>query len=289
MRLTYLAPRTSVVPTGALIGSLAGVLLVCVLSGGGPAAAAQPGDDDSAQQRVAESLDAMGNLPWYDAEQDAVRPVEVAPRLQDSANRDSRWTPKPKEPRTRTARGTATAKPRPTIWSSVPQLASWLLLAVVIIGITALLVWVFMRAESPEQIEVQRTAEGAAPSPTAEEIAKLEHLPLEMQRGAGDFLERADQLRAAGRIDAALVYLFGHRLLQLDRRHWIRLARGKTNRQYLRELAGRPELREPLRQTIDLFEMSFFGRYPVSEGQYDALRGRQGEFDLAVAAEREAA
>ena len=50
---------------------------------------------------------------------------------------------------------------------------------------------------------------------------------------------------ASRELSAAIIYLFSHQLLQLDRRQVIHLTKGKTNRQYLREI-GRPPLRQLL-------------------------------------------
>ncbi len=69
----------------------------------------------------------------------------------------------------------------------------------------------------------------------------------------------ARRLHDEGRFSEAIVYLFSHELIELDRHHLIRLARGKTNRQYLRELSGKSDLRSLLSRTIDRFERAFFG------------------------------
>ena len=131
--------------------------------------------------------------------------------------------------------------------------------------------------------------ESTAEHRTIEEQARLEQLPVEVRRIQGDLLAEADRLRQSGRYDEAIIYLFGYRLLQLDRNHLIRLARGKTNLQYLRELASRRELQGIMRETVRLFERSYFGRYEISSDEYEALRGQQTAFESLLSNEREAA
>ena len=60
-----------------------------------------------------------------------------------------------------------------------------------------------------------------------------------------DLLAEARRHYQAGNYGAAIVYLFSFQLVQLDRRQIIQLAKGKTNRQYLREVGPRDPLRKP--------------------------------------------
>ena len=60
-----------------------------------------------------------------------------------------------------------------------------------------------------------------------------------MAAGRLDLLAEARRHYQAGNYGAAIVYLFSFQLVQLDQRQIIRLAKGKTNRQYLREVGPR--------------------------------------------------
>ena len=65
-----------------------------------------------------------------------------------------------------------------------------------------------------------------------------------------------------GAYDAAILCLFGHQLLLLDRRGILRLSRGKTNSRYVAESKREsPETATLLRATADAFEASYFGRH----------------------------
>ena len=249
-------------------------------------------------EQMRKSLDSMGRLPWYDSDAGEVEPIPVKPRLDDSSNRDSRWVPKPEKPKkTKTQ-----AKPqqnsnnqRPGFWSSLgtifgdfSNVLGWVILGLVLALIVGLIVYTVSKMEM--------TALGEAVTKTEddeqlerEEKARLENLPVQVQRPTGDLLAEADRLRTAGRLDEAIIYLFGHRLIQLDRAHAIRLARGKTNRQYINELRKRPDLRSVLENTVQIFEQSYFGRYPISSDDYDKVRSLQGSFESSLATQREAA
>ncbi len=80
-----------------------------------------------------------------------------------------------------------------------------------------------------------------------------------MAAGRLDLLAEARRHYQAGNYGAAIVYLFSFQLVQLDKRQIIRLAKGKTNRQYLREVGPRAALLRLVEQTMVAFEDVFFG------------------------------
>ena len=61
-----------------------------------------------------------------------------------------------------------------------------------------------------------------------------------------------------GRFGEAILCLFGYQLVELDKHQRIRLAKGKTNRQYLREMGSGGRLRRIVEQTMVAFEDFFF-------------------------------
>ena len=248
-----------------------------------------------------ESLESMGSLPWYDADAGTIEPVDVKPRVDDSTNRESRWIPKPKKPKETKAKsgsssrwGGSSQTNTPGFWGSLStvlsefsQVLGWLLLALAMAAVIGMLVYAFNKME-------YSSSGGTTVSQSIAELdesdeARLENLPMQVQRPTGDLLAEADRLLSLGYYSEAIVYLFGHRLLQLDRAHAIRLARGKTNRQYLNELRPRVELRRIMIETVQLFEQSYFGRYEISKSQFDATRGQQAKFESHLEAQKEAA
>ena len=105
---------------------------------------------------------------------------------------------------------------------------------------------------------------------TRSEADRIENLPFQMeQRRTGDLLGDASRLYEAGNYNEAIVYLFSHQLVQLDKDHLIRLTKGKTNRQYTAELRPRVELRAIVTQTMLAFEDVFFGHHQLSKEQFE--------------------
>jgi len=124
-------------------------------------------------------------------------------------------------------------------------------------------------------------AQAAAVSPeTSADMQRLADLPVAER---GDFLDRARRLYQAGNFDEAIKYLYSHQLVQLDRHQLVRLARGKTNRQYLGELRPRPVLREVLQQTMIAFEDVFFGDHRLDRRRFEECWSQLGRFDALVA------
>jgi hypothetical protein len=101
-------------------------------------------------------------------------------------------------------------------------------------------------------------------------VASVEALPFMAQRPHEDLLGSARRYYEQGHYSEAIIYLFSYELVELDRFAIIELARGKTNRQYLRE-AGRIEAaRSLLERTMLAFESAFFGRYPLDRASFEA-------------------
>ena len=106
----------------------------------------------------------------------------------------------------------------------------------------------------------------------------IESLPFEVPRPQGDLLAEAKRLYEQGAYAQAIIYLFSYQLVQLDRHQAIRLSRGKTNRQYLRELQPRPDLRGMLERTMIAFEDVFFGHYVLDRAGFERCWERLDEF-----------
>lgn len=258
---------------------------------------------EDVDQQFRKSLESMGSVPWYDVEESAIEPVPVKPRMDDSTNRESRWIPQPKKEKSVTSKATNPAQPAgqnsngqmPGFWSALgtllgdfSQVIGWVILALLIAAVVGSLVYAFSKMEGDDSASPSKQTIAADRLDESDEV-RLENLPVQMQRPTGDLLSESDRLRDLGRLNEAIIYLFGHRLLQLDRAHAIRLARGKTNRQYLSELRRRKDLERLLFSTIQVFEQSYFGRYEITSGQYDDVRNMQAPFESALAAQKEAA
>jgi hypothetical protein len=222
------------------------------------AVSAEPLTDDQAVSAGKDALSRVARFPWYDRREDKVRRLHLTPRDDaDSENRGSKWTNT--NPTTATpGGGTRTSFFGPLFqWVGITTL-------VLLLGVLAFLVAkAFLKdelTESSVQRKVVETAAGAD---------RVEALPLKGRAPAGDLLAEARRLYEAGQFSEAIIYLFSHELLQLDNNHLIRLAKGKTNRQYLREVRQRPLIQSILESTMIAFEDAFFGKKALTRDRFE--------------------
>ena len=94
--------------------------------------------------------------------------------------------------------------------------------------------------------------------------------------------DRIIRRRREGDYAGAVVYLFAHQLLTLDRLEKIRLTPGKTGRQLVRSVKEKP-WRDPVEPTLRLFEAVYYGHQKISAEAFE------GVWALAEAFERRAA
>ncbi len=110
---------------------------------------------------------------------------------------------------------------------------------------------------------------------TAELLAQL---PDELRPGVDDPWAEAQRLRAAGDFAGAVIYLFAHQLLSLDRAGLIRLVPGWTGRHYVRWLRD-PVLVDSLGATLRLFEEIYYGHRRPSASAFERVWNRAQAFE----------
>jgi HEPN domain-containing protein len=225
--------------------------------------------DEEASEVAKQVLGGRSRYPFYDRAKDDVRQLNVLPASHnDSANRQSDWEGEAATPRQRT--------PNPVTWGGSPLGVLLQVLGLtVLVLLLLLLAWfiarTFLKGELTET-KVSKVVE------TSREVDRVEKLPFQLRKAAGDFLAEARRLYEAGHYSEAIIYLYSHQLVELDKHHLIRLAKGKTNRQYSREARARPLLKETLDQTMFAFEDVFFGHHELSRPQFEACWQRLDEF-----------
>ena len=139
----------------------------------------------------------------------------------------------------------------------------WLLLAVVVAGVLALL-W-------------RRSHRATAPALVPVEVVRLSPAELERatgdEQGADDWLELSRELQQAGEHRLALRAAFLGCLAALQREHWLRLRRDRTNAEYLREFRRALHLRGETRaaargdgfaRLVRIFDQAWYGGAAVS-------------------------
>ncbi len=190
-----------------------------------------------------EALQPWFGYPWYDASNDGVRRVEVSP-----------------------PRG-------PLIDLSGPllQYLAWSIIALFLITAAGLLIFAYLRRE--------RTPSSDKDEKTIADAERIEALPELPSQNIDDLLGEARRCYEQGDYRAAIIYLFSHQLVRLDKRQIIHLARGKTNWQYLREVGRRSSLGELLEHTITVFEEVYFGHHSLERTRFESCWFRLDEFE----------
>jgi hypothetical protein len=208
----------------------------------------------------------VSDTVWFDEDTGELLPVEVEDQRTDTENRSSRWTavssntPNPVNP-------TAPATNFP-----FAQLFGWLMLGGLLIGLVSILAWVFANSDfdfTPGNIE-QSLLKGE--NVDRQTRQRMEHLPEALRDTTVNPRSEAERLMQDGQFNEAIIYLYGHQLLLLDRVHWLRLARGKTNSRYVREAKrSQPEAGSRLQETVSAFERAYFGRHDLSQAEFERL------------------
>ena len=212
-------------------------------------------DPQEAIDAGAQALRPSHGYPWYDAAKDGLQRVEVRT---------------PEKPSFSHVGSEA---------NSLIYFAALVVLAVALAGVLFLLLRAMgLRKPAPPHEE----------SPAIGEAQRIEALPYPLPgrasaRGNLSLLDQARHFYQAGNYAAAMLYLFSHQLVQLDRRQIIRLAKGKTNRQYLREVGQAAVLRQLVGQTLVAFEDVFFGHHDIDRQRFEACWTRLPEFDSLLA------
>jgi hypothetical protein len=219
-------------------------------------------DAEQAVSQGAEALDSWWDYPWYDDQADGVRRINVKAEAQQPAP-------------------TATNVSSGPSWDL--EWLGWLLLGLVVLGILIMLWRTYWNRSRDRGGPDKAGLVGAAAS-----VDRLEELPFLVEQTDGDLLSAARRASEQGRYEQAIVWLYSHQLLELDRREDIRLTKGKTNRQYLRELRPRPQLARLLNTSMVAFEDVFFGGHSLGSKRFEEC-WRDAMQLLAASEVREAA
>ncbi|HEY5313882.1 MAG TPA: DUF4129 domain-containing protein [Pirellulales bacterium] len=222
-----------------------------------PATAAAVVQTDPSVTSGRAALGSHWSYPWYDEATDGIRVLDFEP---------------PEEP----------AKERPLKTSFAPS-SGWTDGMVVTIGAIVLGAIAFLLARAFLKAEQATVVTQSGPSREID-ITRIEQLPVRIADGKTDLLAEARRLHAEQRYGEAMIYLYSHQLLELDRLHVIHLARGKTNRQYLREAARAAQIKDALAASIVAFEDVFFGHHELSRDRFETCLA--GFEQLAAAEQR---
>jgi hypothetical protein len=202
-----------------------------------------------------------GSYPWYDPESDRVKPVGLSwlsERLAQWGKAIGRFLDRLHFGR------------MPKLGTTGDSIGTMLLLAVLVAFFIALLVlWFRLEGMSMADDSGQRARLGTA--------ARLAQLPEGIRPGGDDPWAEALARRAAGDLAGAVVCLFAHQLLTLEELGLIRLAPGRTARQYVQALRD-PDFLDSLVATQGLFEDVYYGRRRPSLEAFETVWSRAEAF-----------
>ncbi len=213
------------------------------------------GQEDASVVAGKDGLDTRLQIPWYDSDADALQPIPL---------------------------------PEPWPWWKV--LGDWLrplgrmsadplyvLMWIVIIAVLLVVAWYVYRA-----IRERRRSESAERDAKIDKLVaadRVEALPFLRKRSHDDLLGQARRCYEQGDYGEAIIYLFSYELVELDRHALVRLAKGKTNRQYLREARRAKPLARMVERTMVAFEDVFFGRKHLDRDRFEACWHELGQFE----------
>lgn len=209
------------------------------------AMAGQVGADQASEppQEAAKTSLKNRSFPWYDSTADRYKPLRP-PRELPEFN----WLP---------SLNLSLLAPLVKIlmWTMLAALV--VILLVVILRSLLNLDWIPESSQTPGEATVQ--------------METLEALP-EPARGVSDLLGEATRLAAESSYGLAIIFYYSWQLVQLNQRQLIEVQKGKTNRQYAREVqANVPVLLDLFRKSTRLFEDAFFGDLPVSQQDFQEV------------------
>lgn len=222
------------------------ILLLCQVVMAGTVVAVEPTADN------ARSALQKRSFPWYDSTKDAYRPLR--PVKKDASTSSANTASK----NSRVGENIANAA------VPISQIVMWSLLAALIVG----LLIVIIRGAQNIDINLDSATKTATATVNLE---ALEALP-EPTRGVSDLLGEAARLASQSSYGSAMTFYYSWQLLQLDQHQVIEVQKGKTNRQYSREVgAAMPELLKVVSPSIRLFEDAFFGGLPITGDDFQRV------------------
>ncbi len=226
------------------------------------------------REREQQAINTLKGRSWFDSQNVAYLPPPVSEEFDDDM-RTKGWPAPPESLQPTPGRA-------PLVnWSGIGDgmaIVVWVILALGLVALAVALGAVSMKSWDRSKLASKRSLQIQI-DPT-----RVADLPFEAVEEMRDPLERSRQLANAGDYNGAILFLYGYKLLALDRAGKLVLHRGKTNRMYLMELGGERRLRELLSPTVEAFEEVYFGKYALDRARFMSLWKSVDEFHQILAA-----
>jgi hypothetical protein len=289
------SPRTA--RRTAVAIAIYGALLVPFAAFASPLLAADP---DSPVESGRDALGSGGRFPWYDPARDDLRPIDLQTDDDSSSSDPSKARPPDDGGQSRNSAGRGSgsgdgsgrgsdsdsSREDHSSVSIDPQAVSapalmwiaWIAIAGVLLWIVYMVVKAFLDREARDA----KTSDSTAAEEEEAGPAGLDALPTRVIAAKGGLLEEARRQYEVGNFKLAIIYLYSFQLIKLDQNQLLRLAKGKTNREYLRELSGRPEIYGIVAQTLVPFEDVFFGEHQLTRERFEACWNQVERFNRLI-------
>ena len=218
----------------------------------------------------------LDSMPWMDQESGDLSPVGISGR-EPSLTHDRSSVPlKPVKLTANPAPGPAFNPTGPSLLSSIGPVLVYGLAILATVLVLGLAIWALLNSRVDVGVD-------KFPARSDRTLAEsIRHLPFEMDASQGDFRQQAQAAYQAGDYRKALVFLFSHVLVTLDQAKLVRLKKGKTNRQYLRELSPSRSLVNYYGDVMVPFEQTFFGDYPITKEAFESCWQGLDDFQRSV-------
>jgi uncharacterized membrane protein YgcG len=259
-----------------------GVTLVAVAAG---ASGAEPGVSPAAGEAARRAV-ARQSFPWYDAPLDRYRQLiqphdseATAAESEQAASRDRQSSggsgqrgQSAGSGRGSTVGGGTGSPPQQRPSLSLPLLETGNLGVMLVIGLFAAAACIIIYVLVRNGLGSRDSPDGDTSEPQLETVVEegpSDMLPHGVRRTDGDLLERAATHAQRGEFEQAMLFFHAWQLVELDRRGGLSLAREKTNRQYVAEVAAAdPSIVGLFRRSSRLFEDAYFGGLPVPQADF---------------------
>lgn len=154
-----------------------------------------------------------------------------------------------------------------------------IVLIVVLVAAVTLVVFLLLRIQNLVEAPNRQLSGSTS---VATQQRKATDLPFELDAPDIPLFQLVEQYRTRGDYSKAIVYLYSLMLIELDAVGLIRLAKGKTNWTYLRELTPRQHENAFATEVVYWFEHVFFGKQNMDAQSFESLWATFPQFNARL-------
>lgn len=215
-------------------------------------------------------------FPWYDADSERVKPILPWPDMSDSSDIGG-WISRHFEWLGRWFRWMNRWK-----FPGVGGIGDLVAIGLAMLFLTLLIVLLIELLRRYRPLTEKSSASGTVVIAT--DAQRIEVLPAGIRLDFSDPLSEARKLRRRGDFGGAVVHLFAHQIMTLERLGQVRLLPGLTGRQLVRSVGNR-RMKEWVEPTLRLFELVYYGRLTPTEQAFEAVWSNAEAREQGIAAE----